>query len=98
MLVLTHKLAEKLYIGPDICITIVRVEGSQVRIGIEAPREVPVVRAELLARDGNSPARPEGPATNTEPRRYIPPPAHAGIRTPATATHGIGIRRRGPSR
>lgn len=47
MLVLTRKLMEKLYIGGDICITVVRLEGSQVRLGIEAPREIPVVRAEL---------------------------------------------------
>ena len=38
---------ERLYIGGDICITVVRLEGSQVRLGIEAPRHVPVVRAEL---------------------------------------------------
>jgi len=48
MLVLTRKLMEKLYIGDDICITVVRLEGGQVRLGIEAPRDVPVVRAELL--------------------------------------------------
>ena len=53
MLVLTRKLLEKLYIGDDICVTVVRLEGGQVRLGIDAPREVPVVRAELV---GRSPA------------------------------------------
>ncbi len=48
MLVLTRKLMEKLYIGEDICVTVVRLEGGQVRLGIEAPREVAVVRAELV--------------------------------------------------
>ncbi len=48
MLVLTRKLLEKLYIGDDICVTVVRLEGGQVRLGIDAPREVTVVRAELL--------------------------------------------------
>ncbi|WP_406700120.1 carbon storage regulator [Singulisphaera sp. Ch08] len=48
MLVLTRKLMEKLYIGDDICVTVVRLEGGQVRLGIEAPREIAVVRAELL--------------------------------------------------
>jgi len=47
MLVLTRKLMEKLFIGEDITVTVVRVEGGQVRLGIEAPRQVPVVRAEL---------------------------------------------------
>ena len=48
MLVLTRKLMEKLFIGDDICVTVVRLEGGQVRLGIEAPREVTVVRAELV--------------------------------------------------
>ena len=42
MLVLTRKLMEKLYIGDNICVTVVRLEGGQVRLGIEAPREVAV--------------------------------------------------------
>ncbi len=45
MLVLTRKLMEKLFIGDDICVTVVRLEGGQVRLGIDAPRQVPVVRA-----------------------------------------------------
>ena len=48
MLVLTRKLMEKLFIGDDICVTVVRLEGGQVRLGIDAPREVAVVRAELV--------------------------------------------------
>ncbi len=39
MLVLTRKLMEKLFIGDDICVTVVRLEGGQVRLGIDAPRE-----------------------------------------------------------
>ena len=52
MLVLTRKLMERLYIGDDICVTVVRLEGGQVRLGIEAPRNISVVRAELLADGG----------------------------------------------
>src|SRR5215472_616671 len=48
MLVLTRKLMEKLFIGDDICVTVVRLEGGQVRLGIDAPRHVSVVRAELV--------------------------------------------------
>lgn len=47
MLVLTRKLQEKICIGNDITVTILRVKGQQVRIGIEAPRDVRVVRGEL---------------------------------------------------
>jgi carbon storage regulator len=51
MLVLTRKLMERLYIGDDICITVVRLEGGQVRLGIDAPKHIPVVRGELTGRD-----------------------------------------------
>lgn len=54
MLVLTRRLMERLYIGDDICVTVVRLEGGQVRLGIEAPRNVPVIREELLRRWGKS--------------------------------------------
>lgn len=47
MLVLTRKLQEKICIGNDITVTILRVKGQQVRIGIEAPRNVRVIRGEL---------------------------------------------------
>jgi carbon storage regulator len=48
MLVLTRRVTEKVFIGPQITITVVRLEGGQVRLGIEAPRHIPVVRAELV--------------------------------------------------
>ena len=47
MLVLTRKADEQILIGDDIKITLVRIKGGSVRIGIEAPREIRVVRGEL---------------------------------------------------
>ncbi len=47
MLVLTRKLNESIQIGEDIRITVVRIKGNTVRIGIEAPQQVRVVRGEL---------------------------------------------------
>ena len=47
MLVLTRKMDEQILIGEDIKITLVRVRGNSVRIGIEAPKHVRVVRGEL---------------------------------------------------
>ncbi|TWU18434.1 carbon storage regulator CsrA [Allorhodopirellula heiligendammensis] len=47
MLVLTRKLNEKIKIGDDITITIIKLRNNQIRIGIEAPRDVRVLRAEL---------------------------------------------------
>jgi carbon storage regulator CsrA len=47
MLVLTRKYQEKVHIGDGITITILRTKGKAVRLGIEAPAEVPVIRGEL---------------------------------------------------
>ncbi len=48
MLVLSRKPLQSIMIGPDIKITIVKVERNQVRIGIEAPRDVTILRNELI--------------------------------------------------
>ena len=47
MLVLTRKLDEAIQIGDNIKITVLRVKGNTVRIGIEAPKHVKVIRDEL---------------------------------------------------
>src|SRR5439155_22193923 len=47
MLVLTRKLQQQIKIGDQITVTILRVKGNTVRVGITAPREVRVVRGEL---------------------------------------------------
>ncbi len=49
MLVLSRKLGEKIIIGDNISITIIDIDRGKVRLGIEAPRSVPVYRQELLA-------------------------------------------------
>lgn len=50
MLVLTRKTQQQIQIGPHIKITILRVKGQAVRIGIEAPHDVSVLRTELADR------------------------------------------------
>ena len=52
MLVLTRKRLEQIRIGADVRITIVKLDRNQVRLGIEAPTDVTVLRAELLRPDG----------------------------------------------
>jgi carbon storage regulator len=47
MLVLTRKYQEKIRIGENITITVLRMKGKAVRLGIEAPADVPVIRGEL---------------------------------------------------
>jgi carbon storage regulator len=90
MLVLTRKLMEKLFIGDDICITVVRLEGGQVRLGIDAPRNVVVVRAELV------PER-QAPGYRTHPHARLHP-VHHDLRHSPSEARGTGSRRRGPSR
>ena len=48
MLVLSRKLGEKIFIGENICITVVDIDRGKIRLGIEAPRNVPIYRQELL--------------------------------------------------
>jgi len=66
MLVLSRKLGEKIYIGDNICITVVDIDRGKIRLGIEAPRNVPIYRQELLPL--NTP-RPENPEPIPAPAR-----------------------------
>jgi len=62
MLVLSRKKNESIVINNDITIVVVEIRGDKVRLGIEAPKEVPVHRREVYeaiqrnAREGNSPS------------------------------------------
>lgn len=47
MLVLSRKIGERILIGENITVTVVRITGGGVRLGIEAPAEMAVVREEL---------------------------------------------------
>ena len=50
MLVLSRKVGEKILIGDSISVTVVRVAQGTVRIGVEAPQELPIVREEIKGR------------------------------------------------
>jgi len=47
MLVLTRKKSESIVIGEGVTITIVQIGDGRVRLGIEAPKQVPIIRSEL---------------------------------------------------
>jgi carbon storage regulator CsrA len=67
MLVLSRKMSEQIKIGDDITITVIRVAGNRVRLGVTAPAEIAVRRAELegafaiAARPPSSPRSADGP-------------------------------------
>jgi carbon storage regulator len=50
MLVLSRKVGEGIQLGDEITVTLVKICGNMVRLGIEAPPHIPVARQELIAR------------------------------------------------
>jgi carbon storage regulator len=69
MLILTRRPQETLVVGGNIKVQVLGVKGGQVRLGVEAPREVPVYREEIWVRIKRDKLRPgEGePADAVEP-------------------------------
>jgi carbon storage regulator len=85
---ITRKVGEKIIIGGDVVLEVMEVSGSSVRIGIQAPRSVPVyreeiweaVRAENAAAAKSAPTKlpePGAPAGGASPR----PSVRTGVRT-----------------
>ena len=62
MLILTRKEGESLRLGDNITVTVVSVKGGNVRLGIDAPREVAVHREEIYERIAGGGAREDGSA------------------------------------
>ena len=76
MLVLTRKPQEKIRIGDGITITVIKTKGSGVRLGIEAPADVPVLRGELLAARDSFVEEQQQPSADVEPSA---PPADSTV-------------------
>ncbi len=61
MLVLTRKVGEKIIVGGNITITVTQIDGSRMSLGIDAPEDVPILRAELLPPDDTAKQGTESP-------------------------------------
>ena len=101
MLVLTRKYQEKIRIGNDITITVLRTKGKAVRLGIEAPTTVPVIRGELQFEGEtaqNTPAETDGVEASTGgsgPRHHdavAQPSWTTKPRRRADSRGGVGVR------
>lgn len=57
MLVLTRKQGESIIIGDDIKVKILDISSNFIKIGIDAPREIPVYREELLNKESDNESR-----------------------------------------
>ncbi len=79
MLILTRRVGESVVIGEDVTVTVLGVKGNQVRIGINAPKQVAVHREEIFERiksgrgsSGNSDGNKSSDDQNTMPRETLP--------------------------
>ena len=73
MLIITRRAGERIMVGDDVVLEIMEIVGNSVRVGIRAPRSVPVYREEIYAavRDENRAAAGASPVE-------LPKPAHQG--------------------
>jgi len=94
MLVLTRKLQQQIKIGSEITVTILKVKGNTVRVGIDAPREVRVVRGELPKLGATTEVEAELTLEATE--ALAAAPSLASEEEEATAAAAEGPAARGP--
>jgi carbon storage regulator len=71
VLIITRRAGERIMVGDDIVVEIMEIVGNSVRVGISAPRSVPVYREEIYSavRDENRAAAESGPVQLPAPTR-----------------------------
>ncbi len=71
MLVLSRKMSERILVGSEIWITVVKIEGNQVRLGIEAPTDVTILRSELATGSAHAPTSHDRPTGRVRRTRLL---------------------------
>ena len=70
MLILTRRIGESVYIGDEVRLTVLGVRGTQVRLGINAPKDIPVHREEIYYKIKHEQAG--GARGNEQPSQFPP--------------------------
>ena len=74
MLILARRVGESIVIGPDVWISVLSVEGRQIRLGISAPKEIAIHREEIFQKiqaQGECTARKGPPVRSLDPQRIL---------------------------
>ena len=95
MLVLTRKANQQIQIGENIVITVLQVKGNSVRLGIEAPREVRVMRGELERKE-SLPAEPASTDVFNAAEMIVPQGPTAQVVAPGRCLSASASLRQAP--
>ncbi len=72
MLVLTRRIGEQIQIGEHVVVTVVKLAGGGVRLGIQAPSEMTIMRGEVAAAEADADSIQLPPSPSVDQGTYVP--------------------------